>query len=421
MARLSESDGEAFDILQAERNRQQTTLELIASENHASEAVLEAAASALSDKYAEGYPGQRYYCGCENADRAEQLAIDRARGLFGAEHANVQPHSGTSANIAVYLAALEPGDTLMGMDLAHGGHLSHGQAANYSGKHFKVVSYAVSRQTERIDLEAVRDLARRVRPKLIIAGASAYSRIIDFDAFGRIAEEVGALLLSDIAHIAGLVAGGAHPSPVPASTFVTTTTHKTLRGPRGAIILCRAEWAERIDAAVFPGLQGGPFMHGILAKAVALGEAARPEFAAYARQIVANAKALSETLMERGWRVVAGGTENHMFLVDLGSRDEDLTGHEAANRLAAAGLIANKNKIPFDTRPPSQASGVRFGTPALTTRGLKEPQIRRIGEWIDRILTGDGERRIADDVRAEVLGLCQDFPVPNHTPSAVGQ
>jgi len=314
MAYLSGSDPEAADILESERSRQQTTLNLIASENHASPGVRQATGSVLADKYAEGLPQRRWYCGCEQVDRAEQLAIDRAKALFGAAHANVQPHAGTSANIAVYMAALRPGETIMGMDLTHGGHLSHGRSANYSGKTYKVASYRVREDTERLDMDAVREVAVKARPKMIIAGASAYPRVIDFDAFGRIAREVGAWLLSDIAHIAGLVAGGVHPSPLPGSTFVTTTTHKTLRGPRGAIILCGAEWADRIDAAVFPGLQGGPFPHEMLAKAVALAEAATPEFAAYARQIVANAKALADALTERGWRLVTGGTDNHMVL-----------------------------------------------------------------------------------------------------------
>ncbi len=415
MTRLSQTDPQAYQILQAERRRQQRTLELIASENHASASVMEAMASVLTDKYAEGYPKRRYYCGCEEIDRAEQLAIDRAVALFAAEHANVQPHAGTSANIAVYLAALKPGETIMGMALSHGGHLSHGQRANYSGIHFDVVSYTVSEQTEMLDMDAIRDLARKSRPKLIIAGASAYPRIIDFDAFGRIAEEVGAYLLSDIAHIAGLVVGGVHPSPVPVSTFVTTTTHKTLRGPRGAIILCKANWARKIDAAVFPGIQGGPFMHDILAKAVALAEAAKPQFADYARQIVANAKALAEVLMERGWRLVTGGTDNHMLLVDLRARDEDLTGRDAANWLAAAGLIANKNKVPFDPRPAGQASGVRLGTPAVTTRGLKEPHMRQIGLWVDQVLSARGEADVLASVRGQVQSLCDQFPVPNQT------
>jgi glycine hydroxymethyltransferase len=415
---LSQTDPQAYQILQAERRRQQDTLEMIASENHAPASVVEATGSVLFDKYAEGYPNRRYYCGCEEIDRAEQLAIDRARALFGAEHANVQPHAGTSANIAVYLAALKVGETIMGMDLAHGGHLSHGRRANYSGIHFNVVSYAVSEKTERIDMDAVRDLAVEARPRLIIAGASAYSRIIDFEAFGRIAEEVGAYLLSDIAHIAGLIVGGVHPSPLPASTFVTTTTHKTLRGPRGAIILCGNEWARRIDAAVFPGLQGGPFMHEILAKAVALGEAAKPAFAEYARQIVANARTLAEALMERGWRVVTGGTDNHMLLVDLRSRDEDLTGDQAAKWLAAAGIVANKNKVPFDPRPPGLTSGVRFGTPALTTRGLKEPQARQVAEWIDQVLSGRGDEALIARIRGQVSDLCRRFPIPNRSAAA---
>ena len=299
------------------------------------------------------------------------------------------------------------------MDLAHGGHLSHGQAGNLSGKYFKVVSYTVNRATERLDMDAVRDLARKARPKIIVAGASAYPRTIDFDAFGQIAREVGAYLLSDIAHVAGLVAAGVHPSPVPHSTFVTTTTHKTLRGPRGGIILCGSDWARRIDSAVFPGIQGGPFMHKILAKAVALAEASRPEFAAYAARIVANAKALAETLAERGWRLVAGGTDNHMMLVDLRSRDEDLTGREAASWLASAGIIANRNKIPFDPRPPTEASGLRFGTPAVTTRGLKEPQMRRLGEWIDEILTRRGDADVVGRIREQVEQMCREHPLPN--------
>jgi len=413
MISLSDTDPQAFEILQAERLRQQNTLELIASENHASASVREATASPLADKYAEGYPGNRYYHGCEAADRAEQLAIERAKSIFGAEHANVQPHSGTSANIAVYLAALRPGETIMGMDLSHGGHLSHGRKANYSGIHFNVVSYTVDERTELLDMDAVAELARRAKPKLIIAGASAYSRVIDFDAFGRIAREVGAYLLSDIAHIAGLIVGGAHPSPMPASTFVTTTTHKTLRGPRGAIILCGADWANRIDTAVFPGLQGGPFMHEILAKAVALGEAAKPEFAAYARQIVENARALAEELMSKGWRVVAGGTDNHMLMVDLRSRDEDVTGQQAATWLASAGIIANKNTVPFDTRPPASASGVRFGTPAATTRGLETPQMRQIGQWIDQVLSARGNEQVIKRVGGEVAGMCRQYPLPN--------
>lgn len=413
MTALSHADPEAFGILQAETDRQHNTLELIASENHASAAVLEATGSILTDKYAEGYPERRYYRGCRQSDRAEQLAIVRAKALFGAEHANVQPHCGTSANIAVYMAALDPGDKTLGMDLSHGGHLSHGLGLNYSGIYYNAAFYRVNEQTERLDMDAVRDSALKIRPKMIIAGASAYPRTIDFEAFRRIADEVGAYLLSDIAHIAGLVVGGVHPSPVPHSTFVTTTTHKTLRGPRSGIILCRNEWAKRVDSAVFPGLQGGPFMHQIIAKAVALGEAARPEFTDYAKQVVANAKVLAETLMEKGWRLVTGGTDNHLMLVDLRSRDENLNGHVASGALAAVGLVANKNVIPFDPRPPMQTSGLRFGTPAVTTRGIKEAQMRQIGEWINEILTNYEDEDLIARIGKKVLEMCEAFPVPN--------
>ncbi len=413
MTNLSHTDPEAFGILQAERNRQHTTLELIASENHASAAVLEATGSVMTDKYAEGYPQRRYYQGCHESDQAEQLAIDRAKALFGAEHANVQPHCGTSANIAVYMAALDPGDTIMGMDLSHGGHLSHGLKLNYSGIYYNAVFYTLSKDTEMLDMDAVRDLALKSRPKMIIAGASAYPRTIDFEAFGKIAAEVGAYLLCDIAHIAGLVAGGVHPSPVPHADFVTTTTHKTLRGPRSGIIMCKNKWAKKVDSAVFPGLQGGPFMHQIIAKAVALAEASRPEFADYAGQVVANAKALADALMEKGWRLVTGGTDNHMMLVDLRSRDENLNGHVASGALAAARLVANKNVIPFDPRPPMQTSGVRFGTPALTTRGAKEPEMKIIGQWIDQILTNYEDKTLIARIGDEVLKMCEAFPVPN--------
>jgi glycine hydroxymethyltransferase len=410
---LSQSDPQAFDIIQAECARQSQTLELIASENHTSHAGLEASGSPLSDKYAEGYPGRRYYRGCEVADRAEQLAIDRARALFGAQHANVQPHAGTSANIAVYLAALKTCDTIMGMDLAHGGHLSHGLPINYSGMFHKVVSYTVSEKDERLDMDAVRAVALAGRPKLIIAGASAYPRTLDFAAFAAIAKEVGALLLADIAHIAGLVAAKVHPSPIPHADFVTTTTHKTLRGPRGALILCKDEWARKIDSAVFPGLQGGPFMHEILAKAVALKEAATPAFAEYSRQTIANAATLAGALAEKGWRLVSGGTDNHLMLIDLRSRCADLTGKVASGWLADAGIICNMNKIPFDPRPATQTSGLRFGTPAITTRGLKEAEIRRLGAWIDRTLMARGDAEEIARVRQEVQELCQAFPVPN--------
>ena len=410
---LSVSDPEIWQLTKAEAERQRTHVELIASENYSSANVRQVMASELTDKYAEGYPRRRYYRGCEETDRAEQLAIDRARSLFGAEHANVQPHSGTSANIAVYMAALRPGDTIMGMDLSHGGHLSHGRQANFSGRYFNIVSYTVSEDDEMLDMDAVRDLAKQTSPRMIVAGASAYPRVIDFDAFGQIAEEVGAYLLADIAHIAGLVVGGAHPSPLPAATFVSTTTHKTLRGPRGAMILCRRNWAAKIDSAVFPGIQGGPFMHEILAKAIALAEAAKPEFADYARQIVANAKALAGVLTEKGWRLVTGGTDNHMMLVDLRDRDLELTGHTASGWLADAGLVANMNKVPFDPRPAAQASGLRFGTPAATTRGLEAPQMRQVGEWIDQVLTSGGDHDLLGRIRRQVEDLCQQFPTPD--------
>jgi len=413
MADGPQIDREAFDILAAERRRQQDSLEMIASENHVSRAVLQAAGSVLSDKYAEGYPNRRWYRGCEVVDRAEQLAIDRAKALFAAEHANVQPHCGTGANIAVYMACLKPGETIMGMDLAHGGHLSHGMPINFSGRYHQVVSYTVRDDDERLDMDAIRDLARKARPKIIVCGASAYPRTIDFAAFADVAREVGAYLMADIAHIAGLVAGGAHPSPVPVSDFVTTTTHKTLRGPRGAIILCKAKYAKAIDAAVFPGVQGGPFMHDILAKAVALAEAATPAFAAYARQIVANARALAEALLDKNWRLVTGGTDNHLLLVDLRSRREDLTGHVAAGWLAEAGIIANKNQIPFDPRPAISTSGVRFGTPAVTTRGMTETHMTRIAGWIDQVLCGAGDADVIGRVRDQVRALCEAFGVPN--------
>ena len=416
MTHLSNLDPQAYEILQDELARQRGTLNLIASENHTSPAVQEATGSVLSDKYAEGHPGKRWYHGCEVVDRAEQLAMDRATELFRADYANVQPHSGSSANVAVYLAMLKPGDTILGMDLSHGGHLSHGLTSNFSGLFYRSVSYGVREDTETVDMDAVREVALRERPRLIIAGASAYPRVVDFDTFGAIAREVGAYLMSDIAHIAGLVAGKVHPSPLPASDFVTTTTHKTLRGPRGAMILCRAAHAKAIDSAVFPGLQGGPFMHEILAKAIALGEALRPEFAAYAQQVVANARALAETLAGKGWRLVSGGTDNHLMLVDLRSRDDGLTGGTASGWLAEAGLIANKNKIPFDTRPPADPSGIRLGTPAVTSRGLKEAEMRRIGGWIDEILTGGGDARTIARVRRQVNEVCQAFPIANQQP-----
>jgi len=413
MNRLEKVDPEIARVIRAEQRRQAETLELIASENHVSPPVLVALGSVLTDKYAEGYPGKRYYCGNEHIDSAEQICIDRAKGLFGAEHANVQPHCGTSANLAVYLAALKPGDKIMGMELSHGGHLSHGKSINASGAFYQTASYGVDPDTEMLDMDQVRRRVLEERPDLLVAGASAYPRVIDFEAFGTIAEEAGCWLLSDIAHIAGLVVGGVHPHPVPHSTFVTTTNHKTLRGPRGGIILCKAEWAKRIDAAVFPGLQGGPLEHVIAAKAVAFHEAMKPEFREYAAAIVRNAKALAEELMARGWRLVSGGTDNHLMLMDLRSRYAELNGHVAANWLAAAGLIANKNVVPCDPRKPFLASGLRLGTPALTTRGMGTTEMKTVGGMVDRLLGSQGDQSVIENTRHEVLDLCRQFPIPN--------
>jgi len=413
MNSLQNVDPQIAAAIEAEKKRQAETLELIASENHVSSPVLEALGSVLTDKYAEGYPGARCYCGCENVDSAEQICIDRAKKLFGAEHANVQPHSGTSANLAVYVAALRPGKKIMAMDLAHGGHLSHGKSINLSGMLYRVVYYGVRKDTERLDMDQIRDQARKERPDLLIAGASAYPREIDFQTFGAIADEAGALLLCDIAHIAGLVVGGAHGDPVPHSAFVTTTNHKTLRGPRGGIILCRKEWANAIDRAVFPGLQGGPLEHVIAAKAVALGEAMHPKFQDYARAIVVNAKALAEGLLRRGWRLVSGGTDNHLMLVDLHSRMPDLNGQQAAGMLSVAGLVANANPIPFDPPSPANWSGVRLGTPAVTSRGLASAHMEQIAEWVDQVWSARGDEEVTAKVHAGVIEMCRQHPVPN--------
>jgi len=401
-------------IIQAERHRQNETLELIASENHASSSVMEATGSVLTDKYAEGYPGRRWYCGCENADAVEQLAIDRAKKLFGAEHVNVQPHTGTNANLAVYLAALNPGQTIMGMRLDQGGHLSHGLDINLSGICYKSVSYGLDPTTEMLDMDEVRRLVLKAKPDILVAGASAYPRIIDFEAFGKIAREASCMLLSDIAHIAGLVVGGVHPDPVPHSQFVTTTTHKTLRGPRGGVILCKNEYAKAIDRAVFPGLQGGALMHVVAAKAVAFHEAMQPQFRQYAADVIANCKALAETLLEQGWRLVSGGTDNHLLLVDLRDKCPDLTGHVAANLLADAGIITNKNKIPFDPRPAADTSGIRLGTPCLTARGMGPEHMRQIARWIDQVLTAHDPRPLTERIRKDVRELCLRYPIPNH-------
>ena len=413
MEALLQRDPELARLVRAEQRRQADTLELIASENHASRAVLQAAGTVLTDKYAEGYPGRRYYRGCTHVDGIEQLAIDRAKTLFGAEYANVQPHSGTNANLAVYLAALAPGDTLMAMRLTHGGHLSHGRKNNLSGILYQVVHYGVRRDTEVIDMDEVRDVARAARPRMIVVGASAYPRAIDFEAFGEIAAEVGAYVLADAAHIAGLIVAGVHPDPMPHSTFVTATTHKTLRGPRGGLILAGAQWEKRIGSAVIPGLQGGPLLHQIAAKAAAFREAMEPAFQAYGRQIVANAKALAAGLADRGWRLVSGGTDNHLLLVDLRSRRADLTGHQAAGWLESANIVANRNAVPFDTRSSQTCSGVRFGTPALTTRGMGVEQMARIAAWIDAVLLSGGDEAVLAEVRGGVAELCRRFPIPN--------
>lgn len=403
-------DPELAQALALELRRQEDHLELIASENYASPAVMRAQGSVLTNKYAEGLPGRRYYGGCEYVDIAERLAIERARELFGAEHVNVQPHSGAQANAAVYFAALKPGDVVLGMKLAHGGHLTHGSPANISGAWFRFVHYGVDPQTERIDYDEVLRLAREHRPRLIVAGASAYPRVIEFDRFRAIADEVGAALMVDMAHIAGLVAAGVHPSPIPWSEYVTTTTHKTLRGPRGGLIFCKAELGRDIDRAVFPGTQGGPLMHVIAAKAVCLKEAMSEEFRAYQRQVVANAAALADALAERGYRLVSGGTDNHLILVDV-QRSRGLTGKQAEQLLDEAGLTVNKNAIPFDPQPPAVASGIRIGTPAATTRGLREEEMRLVAALIDEVLSHPDEPQVRRRVRGRVAELCEHFPV----------
>jgi glycine hydroxymethyltransferase len=406
---LKAVDPEVYQAIADERARQNFGLELIASENFVSRAVLEATGSVLTNKYAEGYPGRRYYGGCEFADVVERLAIERAKQLFGAEHVNVQPHSGTSANMAVYFAMLKPGDKLMGLDLSCGGHLTHGHRLSYSGRDFQVVAYKVDQQTERIDYDAVEALAVAERPKLIVCGASAYSRIIDFERFRAIADKAGALLMADIAHIAGLVAAGLHPSPVPHCHFVTTTTHKTLRGPRAGMVMCKEEFAKEIDRSVFPGLQGGPLMHVIAAKAVALGEALTDEWKQYQGQIVKNAKRLSERLIGNGFRIVSGGTDNHVFLLDVAQAG--VTGKVAEKTLEEAGITTNKNTIPYDPNPPLVASGIRIGTPALTTRGMKEPEMDQVGDFIAEVLRAPEDAAVHMAVRAKVRELCERFPL----------
>lgn len=404
---IKDEDSEIFDAIQDEMNRQETTIELIASENFTSKAVMEAMGSTLTNKYAEGYPSKRYYGGCEFVDVVENIARDRLKKIFGADHANVQPHSGSQANMAVYMAMLNTGDAVLGMDLTHGGHLTHGSPANFSGKLYKFSSYGVKKDTEMIDYAEVRNTALSIKPKMIVAGASAYPRVIDFAKLREICDEIGAYLMVDMAHIAGLVATGAHPSPVPYADFVTTTTHKTLRGPRGGAILCRAQYAEKIDKAIFPGMQGGPLMHTIAAKAVCFGEAMRPEFKEYIDQVIVNAQVLAEELKGYGFRIVSGGTDNHLMLIDLANKG--ITGKDAEKLLDSAGITVNKNTIPFETESPYITSGIRIGTPAITTRGFKEDEMREIASMInDTLENRDGD---LEDVKNRVAKLCKKFPL----------
>jgi glycine hydroxymethyltransferase len=406
---LYESDPQIAAAIDNETRRQHEGLELIASENFVSEAVLEAAGSVFTNKYAEGYPGKRYYGGCEFADVVENLARDRAKQLFGAEHANVQPHAGSQANMEAYAAVLEPGATILGLNLAHGGHLTHGHHLNFSGKTYKIVPYGVTKETETIDYDALEKLAEEQRPKLIIGGGSAYPRIIDFARMRQIADKVGALFLVDMAHFAGLVAGGAHPSPVPHAHLVTSTTHKTLRGPRAGMILSKAEFATAIDKVVFPGMQGGPLVHILAAKAICFQEAMQPEFRDYAKQVVGNAKVLAETLAAEGFRIISGGTDTHLMLVDVFSKG--MLGSEAEKALGEAGITVNKNAIPFDVNPPLKPSGIRIGTPALTTRGMGEAEMQQVGRWIADALLHRSELSVLARIRKEVLGLCEAFPL----------
>jgi glycine hydroxymethyltransferase len=412
MSFLEKTDPEVFAAIQNETSRLEQNLELIASENVVSEAVLEAQGSVMTNKYAEGYPGRRYYGGCEFVDQVESLAIARAKELFGADHANVQPHSGTQANMVVYLSVLKPGDCYLGMNLAHGGHLSMGSPVNFSGILYRVVPYGVSQASETIDYDEVAKLAREHRPKLIVAGASAYPRIIDYARFREICDEVGAFFMVDMAHIAGLVSAGLHPSPVPHADFVTTTTHKTLRGPRGGMVLCRAEHAKTVDSKVFPGMQGGPLMHVIAAKAVAFKEALSAEFRTYQQQIVKNARALAEALMAKGFRLTSGGTDNHLMLVDL--RNGELTGKAAQETLDRARITVNRNAVPFDTRSPFVTSGIRLGTPAVTSRGMKEKEMEEIASFIARALEHPQDDQLLHSLADEVGELCKKFPVYPH-------
>ena len=408
---LQQADPDVYAAILGERKRQQVGLEMIASENYTSPAVMAAQGSCLTNKYAEGYPGKRYYGGCEHVDVVERLAIGRAKQLFGGEHANVQPHSGAQANMAVFLAALQPGDTIMGLDLAHGGHLTHGMRLNFSGKYFKVVSYGVRKEDHRIDFDDLATKARENKPKLVIAGASAYPRTLDFAKFAEICAEVGATLMVDMAHISGIVAAKLHPDPVPHAAFVTSTTHKTLRGPRSGFILCKQEWADKINSAVFPGVQGGPLMHVVAAKAVAFAEALRPDFKQYIQQVLTNAQVLAVELLAAGFPVVSGGTDTHLMLIDVTAKGS--TGKIAEHALDAAGITVNKNMIPFDPRKPLDPSGVRLGTPALKTRGMKEAEMKQIAKWILEVLTHADDAVVTARVKAGVLEMSKQFPAPS--------
>ncbi|MGQ0694962.1 MAG: serine hydroxymethyltransferase [Nitrospiraceae bacterium] len=406
---LKATDPDVYAAIEGEEIRQHDKLLLIASENFASPAVLAAQGSLMTNKYAEGYPGRRYYGGCQYVDVVEDLAIQRCKLIFGAEHVNVQPHSGSQANMAAYLSVLKAGDTILGMDLAHGGHLTHGSKVNFSGILFRVFSYGVDRKTETIDYDAVQRLADESRPRMIVVGASAYARVLDFPRFQQIAKSVGAYLMVDIAHIAGLIAAGLHPNPVPYADFVTTTTHKTLRGPRGGVTMCKAEHAKAVDKFVFPGLQGGPLMHVIAAKAVAFKEALSPSFKRYQQQVIANAKALAQGLVDRGYKIVSGGTDTHLMLVNL--TNKGITGKEADAALDAAGIIVNKNAVPYDEKPPAIASGIRLGTPIVSTRGMQEGEMKQIVDLIDRVLQHRNDPAVLEEVRAEAKALCNRFPI----------
>ena len=406
---LQATDPEVYAAIDAEEERQRNKLLLIASENFASPAVLAAQGSLMTNKYAEGYPGKRYYGGCQHVDRVEELAIQRCKQIFGAEHVNVQPHSGSQANMAAYLSVLKPGDTILGMDLAQGGHLTHGSKVNFSGMIFRAFSYGVDRQSETIDYDAVQKLAEECRPRMIVVGASAYARTLDFPKFQAIAQSVGAYLMVDIAHIAGLIAAGLHPNPIPYADFVTTTTHKTLRGPRGGVVMCKAEHAKAVDKFVFPGMQGGPLMHVIAAKAVAFQEALAPAFKRYQQQVVLNARVLAQGLLDRGYKIVSGGTDTHLMLVNL--TNKGITGKEADAALDAAGIIVNKNAVPYDEKPPAVASGIRLGTPIVSTRGMKEAEMKEIVGLVDRVLQHRQDPAVLEEVRGQAKALCSRFPI----------